>query len=203
MINRQFATKIKNFRSNGGEEFINSQFNYLFKQLGIIHQYKCPYTPSQNGTAERKHRHLLETTRSLLIEANLPQSLWLEALLTAAYLINRLPTRPLQNHNPYHILYQQPAKYNHIKIFGYMCKPWLRPYHTTKLSPLSTPCIFTGYASAQKGYRCLDPQTDKIYVSRHVIFNENIFPYSQLTQQNSSQSSFNFIPPLLMVPISS
>ncbi|PKU84943.1 Retrovirus-related Pol polyprotein from transposon TNT 1-94 [Dendrobium catenatum] len=203
MINRQFDTNIKIVRSDGGGEFINSQFNYLFKRLGILHQYTCPYTPSQNGTAERKHRHLLETTRSLLIEAKLPQSLWTEALTTAAYLINRLPTKSLHNHSPYHILYHQPAKYNHLKIFGCLCYPWLRPYHTTKLSPLSTPCILTGYASAQKGYKCLDPQTGRTYISRHVIFNENIFPYSQLTMQDSSQTQLPNIPPLLMVPISS
>ncbi|KAI0510234.1 hypothetical protein KFK09_010835 [Dendrobium nobile] len=60
MINRQFNTNIKMLRSDGGGEFINHHFQLFRKQQGIIHQYTCPYTPSQNGVAERKHRHIIE-----------------------------------------------------------------------------------------------------------------------------------------------
>ncbi|PKU73211.1 Retrovirus-related Pol polyprotein from transposon TNT 1-94 [Dendrobium catenatum] len=138
--------------------------------------------------------------RSILIEANLPADLWVEALNVSVYLINRLPSRALQNRSPYQILYQKPPAYNHLKIFGCLCYPWLRPYSTSKLSPLSIPCVFIGYASAQKGYRCLNPKTGKVYVSRHVIFNEAIFPYHQPDSSLKTNSPNNFVPPLLLVP---
>lgn len=57
---------------------------------GVIHQSSCPHTPQQNGIAERKHRHIIETTRTLLINANVPLKFWGDAVLTAGYLINRM-----------------------------------------------------------------------------------------------------------------
>nr|GFB28835.1 ribonuclease H-like domain-containing protein [Tanacetum cinerariifolium] len=64
----------------------------FFQSKGIVHQTTCPHTPEQNGVAERKNRLLLEMTRSLIIESHVPKSFWPEALATATYLINRLPT---------------------------------------------------------------------------------------------------------------
>ncbi|PKU73789.1 Retrovirus-related Pol polyprotein from transposon TNT 1-94 [Dendrobium catenatum] len=200
MISQQFDAKIKTFRSDGGGEFLNNQFQKYFRQLGIQHQYTCPYTPAQNGVAERKHRHILETVRTLLTDAHLPHVLWVEALLTAVYLINRLPTRTLNNISPYHCLFRKPPSYNHLKIFGSLCYPWLKPYQNSKLSPISTPCVFIGYSSAQKGYRCLNPQTGKVFVSRHVIFNESIYPYLQSTSSRCANPSYNYTPPLILVP---
>ena len=55
-------------------------------------QMTAPYTPQQNGRAERKNRYLTEMTRSMLIDANMPNKYWGEALLTANHLQNRLPT---------------------------------------------------------------------------------------------------------------
>ncbi|PKU60279.1 Retrovirus-related Pol polyprotein from transposon TNT 1-94 [Dendrobium catenatum] len=138
--------------------------------------------------------------RTVLIEANLPAYLWVEALNISVYLINRLPSRSLKNKSPYQLLYQRPPAYNHLKIFGCLCYPWLKPYSTSKLSPLSIPCVFIGYASSQKGYRCLNPKTGKVYVSRHVIFNEAVFPYHQSDYGLTQNSTQNFVPPLLLVP---
>ena len=59
----------------------------------MIHQTSCTNTPQQNGFAERKNRHLLEIARSMMFSTQVPKSYWEEAVLTAAYLINRLPTR--------------------------------------------------------------------------------------------------------------
>ncbi|PKU63096.1 Retrovirus-related Pol polyprotein from transposon TNT 1-94 [Dendrobium catenatum] len=200
MITNQFNKHIKSFRSDGGGEFLNNNFRSLFKHLEILHQFTCPHTTSQNGVAERKHRHILETMRSLLIEAHLPKALWEDALHSAVYLINRLPSRSLNKKSPYHILYEKPPSYSHLKIFGCLCYPWLRPYNKSKLSPLSISCIFIGYAPLQKGYRCLNPQTGHVYTSRHEVFNEAIFPYTSPVQAVSPTFARQHIPPLLLVP---
>ena len=61
----QFGKTAKIVRTDNGTEFINSLCEQLFKQLGIIHQTTCVYTPQQNGVAERKHRHILENIELL------------------------------------------------------------------------------------------------------------------------------------------
>ena len=77
---------------------------YLSEQ-GMLHQTTCPGTPSQNGVAERKNRHLLEVARSLMFQMNVPKFLWSEAVMTAAYLINRMPSRILGMKSPAELIF--------------------------------------------------------------------------------------------------
>ncbi|PKU63353.1 Retrovirus-related Pol polyprotein from transposon TNT 1-94 [Dendrobium catenatum] len=196
----QFSKSIKIIRTDGGGEYVNHQFKQVCKSWGIIHQYTCPYTPAQNGIAERKHRHIIETTRSLLIQSQAPHELWIQALLTTIHIINIIPSSKLNNKTPYEILYNKTPTYSHPKTFGCLCYPWLRPYAKSKLSSLSTPCVFIGYAGTQKGYHCFDPITHKIYTSRHVVFNKNVFPYQTHTIPPQLPNSSTNICPLLLVP---
>ncbi|CAM8909147.1 unnamed protein product [Rhodiola kirilowii] len=76
MVDTQFEKKVKVFRSDNGGEFFNNKLNSFFKSKGCIHQSSCPYTPQQNGLAERKHRHILEIARALMFEASLPKKFW-------------------------------------------------------------------------------------------------------------------------------
>ena len=64
----------------------------------------------------------------------------------------------------------------YLKTFGCQCFPLLTPYTAHKLYPKRAPCIFLGYPTHSKGYYYLDPTTLRLYVSRHVLFNENTFP---------------------------
>ena len=87
-VENQFSTCIKILRSDSGGEYVSTEFESFLQQKGIISQKTCPYTPQQNGVAERKYRHLLDITRSLLIESSVPTRFWTEALSNAAHLIN-------------------------------------------------------------------------------------------------------------------
>jgi len=64
----------------------------FLNEKGIIHHSSCVDTPQQNGVAERKNRHLLEVARALMFSMNVPKRFWGEAILTASYLINRMPS---------------------------------------------------------------------------------------------------------------
>lgn len=66
-VENLFNTTLKVFRTDGGGEYNSKVFSYYLTQHGIVHQSCCPYTPSQNGVAERKHRHLVETAIALLL----------------------------------------------------------------------------------------------------------------------------------------
>jgi len=81
-------------------------------------QSSCIDTPQQNGVVERTHRHLLEVARALRFQAHLPIKFWGECVLTAAYLINRLPVSSFQNKVPYKKLLGKVPQYEHLRTFG-------------------------------------------------------------------------------------
>ena len=114
LIETQFYAKIKILRSDSGGEYMSNEFQHFIQSHGIISQRSCPFTPQQNGVAERKNRHLLDVVRTLLIESFVPPRFWCEALSTAIYLINRLPSPNLDNASPYLRLF---AMHRIIQIF--------------------------------------------------------------------------------------
>ena len=93
----------------------------------------CPHAHQQNGSAERKHRHIVEVGLSLLAHASTPLKYWDEPFITATYLINRLPSKVIGNSTPLELLYHQKPDYNSLKTFGCACYPNLRPYNHHKL----------------------------------------------------------------------
>lgn len=121
-------------------------------------------------------------------QAHLPPTYWVEALHMATHLLNILPSTTLKNDTPYHRLFQSHPSYSHLRIFGCLCYPHLN--HTHKLYPRSTPFIFLGYPSNHKGFHCLDLQTKKIIISRHVTFDESIFPFGSMTPNSSPNYDF-------------
>ena len=104
-IKTQFDVSVKVLRSDNGREYFSSPFCEFLAAQGILHQSSCPYTPQQNGVAERKNRHLVETARTLLVHHNVPLRFWADAILTACYLINRMPSSVLNNAIPMSCLY--------------------------------------------------------------------------------------------------
>lgn len=164
-VENLLSVKIKCFRSDGGGEYMSLRFQSLLKTSGIMHQISCPYTPEQNGCAERKHRHLVETGLTLLFNASMPLKYWADAFATATYLINRHPMKQLQLTSPWQKLFKLPPAYSSLRVFGCACYPWLRPYTPHKLDPRSKRCVFLGYTLNHKGYKCLDITTGRIYIS--------------------------------------
>ncbi|MCI00444.1 retrovirus-related pol polyprotein from transposon tnt 1-94, partial [Trifolium medium] len=142
-----------------------------------------------------------ETGLTLLSQAQIPLKYWDHAFITAAYLINRIPTPILQNNSPYFTLLNKHPDYKALKVFGCACFPFLRPYHNTKLAYRSQECIFLGYSSTYKGYKCLSPD-GHIYVSKDVLFNEQKFPYPSLFgQTNTTSTPITSPTPMSQVPL--
>jgi len=176
LVENQFSSTIKQLLTDNGGEYLSTVFQEYLSQHGILHKLTCPYTSEQNGISERKHRHITNTGLTLLAQSHLPLSYWVDAFFTATYLINRLPTPVLSNKSPYFTLLNKYPDYSLLKTFGCLCFPLLRSYNAHKLAFRSKKCVFLGYSSNHKGYRCLDPQTNRVYISRHVVFDELNFP---------------------------
>ncbi|KAL5741578.1 hypothetical protein ACOSP7_028310 [Xanthoceras sorbifolium] len=172
-IKTQFNVSIRTLRSDNAKEYTSTLFQSYMVQNGILHETSCVDTPSQNGVAERKNRHLLETARALLFQMNVPKPFWADAVSTACFLINRMPSSVLHGEIPYKILFPNKSLFPvDPRIFGSTCFVRdVRP-HVTKLDPKSLKCIFLGYSRLQKGYRCYCPSLNKYLVSVDVTFME-------------------------------
>lgn len=158
-----------------------------FHGHGIIYQHSCVTTPQQNGVVERKHRHLLDVARALRFQADLPLSFGGECVLTATYLINKLPTPILKYKSPHQILLGSPPSYSSLRVFGclYFAKN-MNIQH--KFDKRSKPGIFVGYLFNEKGHHIYDMKTRQIYVSRNAQFHENVFPYQDLQSPSFSSA---------------
>jgi hypothetical protein len=173
MVETQFSKPIKAFRSDNALEYTQRDFQSILKHYGTVSHLSCPGTSQQNGRAERKLRHILDTVRALLLFTSLPTSFWGEATLTAVYTINRLPTPILDNCTPHEKLFGSVPSYHHFRVFGSACFILLQPHERTKLKPHSRLCCFLGYGVEQKGYRCYDLVSCCLRISRHVVFWEH------------------------------
>ena len=175
MIETQLTCLIKRFRSDNAKDYTNTTLTNFFNARGIIHETSCVNTPQQNGIAERKNRHLLEVTRALLFQHRVPPYLWGDALLTSAHLINFWPSTILDHQSPSNFL--RTFYPNHswastlpLRVFG--CVAYIHLPSKAKLAPRALKCMFLGYSSTQKGYRCYDPTHKCYYVTKDVRFDE-------------------------------
>ena len=187
-VETQFSTPIKILRSDSGGEYMSSEFHEFLHHKGIVSQRSCPYTPQQNGVAERKNRHLLDVVRTLLLDSSVPAHFWVEALSTAVYLINRLPSQVLDFDSPYVRLHHKNPSYLSLHPFGCVCFVHLPHHHRHKLSAQSVKCVFMGYSVSHKGYVCYDPGSRKFHTSRNVVFFENQYYYSTHVESSPALS---------------
>jgi hypothetical protein len=178
MVECQFNSKILAVQSAWGGEY--QSLDTFFKHLCIAHHVSRPHAHQQNGTAKRKHRHIVEVGLSLLAHADMPLKFWDEAFLTVVFLINRLPSRVIENDTPYQRLFGKTPDYTFLRTSGCVVWPNLRPYNSRKLEFRSKRCVFLGYSNMHKGFKCLDPSTGRVYVSQGVVFDETVFPFSML-----------------------
>ena len=150
--------------------------SHIMKQYlsthGIMRQTSCVGTPQQNGVSERKNRDLLEKTRALMLQMNVPKRFWSQGVMAAAYIINRLPSRVLEFKSPLEVMKGRKIDLSHLRVFGCICFVHIQSLHRDKLDPRAAKCIFLGYSSTQKGYKCYNPQLRRLIVSKDVRFHE-------------------------------
>ncbi|KAH0633010.1 hypothetical protein KY284_035796 [Solanum tuberosum] len=193
MVYTQFGKKIKTLQTDWGGEYRN--VSSYAQSIGITHRLSCPHTHEQNGAPERRNRTIVEKGLTLLAHACLPYQYWEHAFSTATYLHNRTITPILSFKSPYQALYHRPSDYQLLRKFGCLCYPFLHPYNNHKIDFRSLPCVFLGYSSKHKGYLCHYPPTNRMYIARHVTFDEDKFPYphyktfSSCSSDNSPPSS--------------
>jgi hypothetical protein len=192
-VETQHNQIVKSIRSDNGSEFLMPLF---YASKGIFHQTSCVESPQQNGRVERKHQHILNIGRALLIQSNLPKSFWSYAVSHAVFIMNRIPTPLLQNQSPYYLLHNSEPDIHTLKIFGSLVFASTLQAHRSKLDPKAKKCIFLGYKAGVKGVILLDLHTKAIFLSRNVTHHEHILPY-----QSSSPRFLGIFTPLFPLKV--
>lgn len=165
----------------------------MFAANGLIHQKSCVAKPQRNSIVERKHQHLLNVSSALCFQSNLPIGLWSECILTAAYLINRLPSKILQKETPFYRLYGTHSSFSHLRIFGCLTYASTLQAGRTKFSPRAKSCIFVGYPPNMKAYKMYHLSNKEFLVSRDVLFHETIFPFKNGSAPSTDMGLFDKI----------
>ncbi|KAL5823578.1 hypothetical protein ACOSQ3_021561 [Xanthoceras sorbifolium] len=110
-----------------------------------------------------------------------------------------MPTPVLAGKVPFSMLFGTAPDYLSLRVFGCLVFPYIRPYAKHKLQLRSSPCTFLGYDTQFKGYKCLD-STGRIFVVRHIVFNEIMFPFASSVMAPSAPptaSAIQLFPPIV------
>ncbi|KAK8619691.1 hypothetical protein V6N13_135973 [Hibiscus sabdariffa] len=178
-VQNQHGKSIKALRSDRGGEYLSQDFDELLKECGIVSQLTPPGTPQWNGVSERRNRTLLDMVRSMMSHTDLPTSFWGYALETAAFTLNRVPSKSVQK-TPHEMWTGRRPNMSFMKIWG--CKAYVKHQMSTKLEPKSEKCTFVGYPKETKGYYFYNE--NKVFVARTGVFLEKEFLMNSVKGRN-------------------
>lgn len=159
--------KIKCIRSDNGTEFMSKEFKALLNKNGIRHETSAPYSPHQNGTAERNWRTLFDMARCMLLESNQPKRLWTCAVQTAAVVRNRCFNNRTKQ-TPYFMLTGKKPDVSKMQKFGSVCYAYKND--KKKLDPRSEKGVLIGYDKNSPAYLVYYPENDKVLKHRLLKF---------------------------------
>ena len=171
LMENQIGRKVKRLRIDNGLEYCSNEFDEFYRKLGIVRHKTVRNTPKQNGLAEMINRTLIEKVRCMPVSSNLSKHFWAEAVVTAAYLINRSPSSALEFKTPQEAWSGKPPDLSNLKVFGY---PAYAHIKQGKLEPRAVKGCFIGYPEGIKGYKIwsINGKPTKTFISRDVVFYE-------------------------------
>lgn len=179
-IETETDLKIKYLRTDCGREY-EGDLTPVLKELGVKHETTSPDSPQSNGKAERLNRTLEEHARAMLYQANMPKSFWAEAITTAAYVLNRLPSDAV-NGIPYELWHNKPltsADLTALKPFGcivHACVPKKRQKKRGKTDTRSHYGCFIEYTDTNTMHKIWNFERKRFEKSHDLRFEETQFP---------------------------
>jgi hypothetical protein len=181
-VENQHDLKIKIVRSDRGGEYygrhtpygqVSEPFAKFLMEQGIVAQYSMPGEPQQNGVAERHNRTLMDMVRSMISYYMLPVSLWMEALKTAIYILNGVPSKSVPK-TPYELWTGRVPSVNHLRVWGSPAEAKVFNPTIAKLNPKIVSCYFIIYPERSKDFRFYYPdRSTKFVETRHAVFLED------------------------------
>lgn len=170
---RETGCHIKKIRTDNAKEYLSKEFSDFLEEEGIKRQLSVEYCPQQNGVAERANKTLVEMARCMLLQFGVPNSLWAEAISTAAYIRNRCPTKILKNSTPIEASTGKPYV-GFMRIFGSKVIALEKKRSRGKFEPKGKEYTLVGYSQESKAYRLWIQGTKTILKRRDVRFIEDL-----------------------------
>ena len=153
MVENEIGKTLKCLRFDNGGEYCSHGFEDYCSTNGIRRQKTVPRTPQENGVAERMNKTIMERARSMRLHVGLPLHMWVEAINTTIYLINRGPSIPLGCGILDEAWTSKKVSYSFLKTFGCEAFSHIDSENRTKLEAKSKKCVFVGYGINEFGYR--------------------------------------------------
>src|SRR3954469_12617036 len=178
---------IKFLRSDRGGEYLSYEFGTHMKQCGIVSQLTPAGTPQRNGVYEHRNRTLLDMVRSMMSLTDLPLSFWGHALETAAFTLNRAPSKSVEK-TPYELWFGNKPKLSFLKVWG--CDVHVKKLQTDKLEPKAEKCVFIGYPKETIGYTFYHKSEGKVFVAKNGSFLEKEFLSKEVTGRKVELDEF-------------
>jgi hypothetical protein len=141
MIRTHFDTSIRVFCEDSTGEYFSDALRQVLVAHDTLSQFSCPGAHAQNGVVERKHHHLFETARALMIASSVPPHFWAKVVSTVTYLINIQLSSALQGGIPFERLCDTTPDYSSLRLFGCACYVLLAARERTKLTTQSVECV--------------------------------------------------------------
>jgi len=175
MAELQAEQKLKEFQSDNGGEYVDSNFKVYLRSEGIVHRTSTAYMPQQNGKAEHSICTILEHTISMLCNTNLSNGFWQDAVKTAVHLINQSTHTGLKQMMPEEAWSGTQPNVASLCVFGcpaYVLIP--KELRIGKLTHRVRRCIFVGYSLTRKAWHFWNPVKHSFIKSRDVVFDEHV-----------------------------
>ena len=207
-VERLSKNKIGILRTDNGSEYTSRDFSSYSASVGILRQFSQPYTPQNNGVAERENHNIFDIVKCFLAKRDVPSSLWAEAVRAAYILLNLCSSKRHLDKILDELFSSHKPNISHLHTFGSLVFVHQTKLGSSKLAPCATPHLHLSFDHQTKGYRCYDPITNKIIISKDLCFFKNAFntpnSYSSLLYNtpvsSSSKSILHFSVQLPLIP---
>lgn len=196
LAERQTCLKLKQFTLGRGGEFLNDLLGAELRKRGIVLHLTAAHSPEENGVSERGNRTISTKARSMMLEASMPLRFWVQACKTAVFLTNRTITTSLSdNRSPFEAWHFRKPLVDHLKVFGCLSYALIRKeLRGSKFNPVSSPGVLMGFDEDNFKFHIYDLASEKVIITHHATFNENVFPFSK-SDVSSSGPQPNSLPP--------
>jgi transposase InsO family protein len=169
--------------TDSGTEYVNKQMSSYLLEQGVRHLQTAPYSPQQNGQAERRNQTIMAMARCGLIESGISEDKWPFAVPYSTYTLNRLPTKSIGWKTPYELWTERKPNVQDLRPFGCQAFVHIDKSNRTSLQPTSYQGTFLGYSSNQKAWLIERSSDGRVFPSSNVVFNESKFLPVQEAQQ--------------------